>query len=239
MQLENKMSARLDDSGIIVAFKGKDSEILLPWALVAVTGHKWTHPLKFGTGEQVVGIDLGSEVSADIVLKRKCRIQANIIDLHLGFRGGGKMKARHTLCLLVVLLSGCCPVLYTKHPGYTGRIVYADSQMPVSGADASLKKILRRMKDGYVVSNIVEVASDTTDTNGVFYIKAPRGLGIYIFPEDVFPLQYRLDLSLNGEVFRSSAYSDKCLGGIHFHDLGVVIWKSSRSNDVMNQAFGE
>jgi hypothetical protein len=68
---ENTVRARLADDGSVVSFKKEDDEVLLPLELVAVTGNKWTHPLKFGTGTKAVGINLGNAVPCEAVAKRK------------------------------------------------------------------------------------------------------------------------------------------------------------------------
>ncbi len=77
VQFDNIVRARLDDDGIVLSFKKEDAEVLLPLELVAVTGNKWTCPLKFGTGEKAVGMNLGSAVSCEAIEKMKEKAASN------------------------------------------------------------------------------------------------------------------------------------------------------------------
>ena len=135
------------------------------------------------------------------------------------------MKLRQILCLFAVLLSGCCPVLYTRYPGFSGRVLYADSRLPVSGAGVSLREIrcYEDSRTNVVVTTGVVVASDTTGANGVFHFRASKRLGIFIVPMDIFPGQYRLDLNYHVEDIGSYECRHRCLNDVHFHDLGDVI----------------
>ena len=139
----------------------------------------------------------------------------------------------YTTCLITLILSGCCPVIYSVYPGFSGRVVYTDSRYPVSGATAQLKKIRCYLKpdSNQTFTNVVTVASVTTDSNGFFRIKSPKRLGIYIMPMDVFPGLYQLELNDKNRVFWSSEYLHRCLWDKHFYDLGDMKLEQSPSGN--------
>ena len=76
-QFDNMLRATLADDGIRVSFKNEDDEVFLPVELVTVTGSKWTHPLRFGSGERTVGLNLGNAATEEAVEKRKRKSASN------------------------------------------------------------------------------------------------------------------------------------------------------------------
>lgn len=140
------------------------------------------------------------------------------------------MNLKHTICLAALFISGCCPVLYTEHPGFSGRVIYSDTQLPAAGTDVNLKRI--DYPDAGEPDSVV--ASVKTEPNGEFYIKAPKQLGIYIIPMDFFAVQYRLEIIHRNRLVKSTEYSHGALGYKNFYDLGEISFDPGQLSETAN-----
>jgi hypothetical protein len=137
-------------------------------------------------------------------------------------------RIKTSISLLVVLMSGCCPVMYTKSPGISGRVLYADSNLPVVGVTAQLNELSFDVRIGSPVkTNTIFIAVERTDTNGCFRIRAQKGLGIYIVPMDIFPVEYQLQLINEEHVFHSYDFSHRALGDQDVYEMGDILFEQS------------
>jgi hypothetical protein len=137
------------------------------------------------------------------------------------------MNMKNTILLLALLFSGCCPVLYTKHPGFSGRILYSQTQAPVEGAEITLKQFRYYGESGSTnnYSTNCIVAKTTTDERGLFYINDPKSLGIYIAPMDIFPCHYKLNMIFNGKEIGLHESYHRALGDTHFYELNEIFFE--------------
>ncbi len=116
----------------------------------------------------------------------------------------------------------------------------ADSRMPVGGVNARLTEIQYYQSTGVAMTtNIQVITIEKTDTNGVFYINAPKQIGIYIMPMDIFPLEYRLDLIYDQKVFETHEYLHRSLSDKHFYELGDIMFKPPTAGDITTRAARE
>ncbi len=102
--------------------------------------------------------------------------------------------------------AGCWPVQFTKVPEFRGRAVDANDE-PLAGATVNVYAVnVIHPPGGPPVRDPDKLlATATTDANGAFATKEERGWGLYIVPMDVFGIDVRVDLLMDGEVVASGA----------------------------------
>jgi hypothetical protein len=114
------------------------------------------------------------------------------------------------VCVLCLTACGCFPYHYTNRPGLAGTVVSAQGDVPLAGAGISFG------------TNTTALAFSSAD--GSFYVPPKRRWGIWIIPQDVFPLHWTASVSHSGYETSHREFSFLCsaTGKAATEQLGVI-----------------
>jgi hypothetical protein len=88
-----------------------------------------------------------------------------------------KLTGHFFLFALCITVSGCFPYHYTMRPGLAGTVVSTENNAPLANAGVWF--------DGTNASLVAFSAAD-----GSFYVPPRRKWGVWIIPQDVFPMRW-------------------------------------------------